>query len=244
MVQPSSKGYRAGLADVKEMRFDSPHHDHPAGRLLDTLFRRFSVIDNEAAFLEAGFKIRATRKRTFMRVATHPTLAGYVFKVFFVEEQSREREKSSGWANLAARCKQAERIRRIIRKHAFQHFRVPQKWLFPTPPHPACGPDNQPTILVAEFQDLVPQDENEHAWRHSITEDHLHELYAILEGAGGVSSRPDNIALTRQGWFAFIDTEYSHYFHDYESIAPYLSRRMRQYWSGLMRAAGSEAMAP
>jgi hypothetical protein len=55
-----------------------------------------------------------------------------------------------------------------------------------------------------------------------------------------VSSRPDNIALTKQGQFAFIDTEYSRYFHDYESIAPYLSRQMRQYWSNLVRRRASE----
>ena len=173
-----------------------------------------------------------------MRVATHPALREYVFKVFFVEEQGCEREKSCGWKSFTVRCNQAERIRRVIQEEAFRHFRVPRKWLFHTPRHPWCSPDDQPAILVAEFQDLVPREDNERAWRHSVTEGHLHELYAVIEGAGGVSSRPDNIALTRQGWFAFIDTEYPPDLHDYESIAPYLSREMRQYWSSLIRRAG------
>jgi hypothetical protein len=209
-----------------------------ARMLLEKLFHHSDAIDNEAAFLEAGFKIRSKKERSLMRVATHPALAGYVFKVFFVEEQGRVREKPCGWTSFTIRCKQAELIRRVIDEQAFRHFKVPRKWLFRTPTHPACSPDDQPAILVAEFQDLLPSDENEGAWRHSLTEDHLHELYVILELAGGVSSRPDNIALTRQGRFAFIDTEYSRYFHDYESIAPYLSRQMRQYWSNLVRQAG------
>jgi hypothetical protein len=212
-----------------------PLSDHLGRMLFQKLFHHSEAIDNEAAFLEAGFKIRSKNERSLMRVATHPAFVGYVFKVFFVEEQGRMREKPCSWKNFTVRCIQAERIRRVIDEQAFRHFTVPRKWLFRVPPHPACSPDDQPAILVAEFQDLLPSDENERAWRYSLTEDHLHELYIILELAGGVTSRPDNIALTRQGQFAFIDTEYSRYFHDYESIAPYLSRQMRQYWSNLVR---------
>ena len=212
--------------------------DHLASMLLQKLFRRSDAIDNEAAFLQAGFKVRSKNSRSLMRVATHPALRRYVFKVFFAEEQGREREKPCDWKNFTVRCYQAERIRRVIHEQAFRHFRVPRKWLFHTPRHPSSSPDDQPAILVAEFQDLVPPDDNERAWRHSVTEDHLYQLYAVLERAGGVTSRPDNIALTRQGRFAFIDTEYRPNLHDYESIAPYLSRQMRQYWSSLIRRAG------
>jgi hypothetical protein len=207
--------------------------DHPAGRLLERLFRRSSLIDNEAAFLSAGFEIRTKRPRSLMRVATHPMLAGYVFKIFFVDEQERQREKSRGWKGFVARCDRAERIRRVIQDHRIQHFKVPRKWLFRAPHHSSCVPDDQPTILVAEFQDLLSQGESEHAWLHSVTENHLDELYAIINRAGGTSYRPNNIPLTRQGWFAFIDTEHSNDRHDYESIAPYLSCRMREYWSNL-----------
>jgi hypothetical protein len=66
----------------------------------------------------------------------------------------------------------------------------------------------------------------------------LQELYGILHKAGGVSARPENIALTKQGWFAFIDTEHSRHYHDYENVVPYLSPRMRQYWSALVSAGG------
>jgi hypothetical protein len=168
-----------------------------------------------------------------MRVAIHPMIAGYVFKVFFVDERKREREKSSGWKGFVARCNRAEQIRRVIQEHRIQHFKVPRKWLFRVPRHLSCDPDDHPVILVAEFQDLFSQKESEYAWLHSVTESHLDELYTIINCAGGTSYRPDNIPLTRQGWFAFIDTEHFTDRHDYESIAPYLSCQMREYWSNL-----------
>jgi hypothetical protein len=210
----------------------------PVGKLLETLLHRSGVIDNEAAFLEAGFEIRRKMARSLMRVATHAAVPGYVFKVFFVDERGCEREKSRGWKGFARRCDQAERIRRVIHGGDFQHFKVPRKWLFHTPPHPACGVDDQPAILVAEFQDLLLREDNERAWRHSIMEAHLDELYAIIERAGEASYRPDNIRLTREGRFAFIDTEHSSGEHDYDSILPYLSSRMSRYWSQLVGQAG------
>jgi hypothetical protein len=217
------------------MAFYSLPCAHPARLFLEMLFRRSSVIDNEGEFRRAGFEIRVKKLRSLMRVATHPALAGYVFKVFFVDERQCEREKSRGWKGLPNRCKQAERIRAIIREDGFQHFKAPRKWLFYPPYHPSCGFDDPPLILVAEYQDLLPRSDNEHAWLHSVTEAHLDELYAIINHAGGASYRPDNIVLTEQGQFAFIDTEHSSERRDYESITPYLSSQMRRYWSNLIQ---------
>ncbi len=208
---------------------------HPARALLETLCRRSSIIDNEGAFYEAGFEVRVKKLRSLMRVATHPALATYIFKVFFVEERKCEREKSRGWKGFPTRCRQADRICGVIQERGIRHFKVPHKWLFYPPYHPSCGLDDQPMILVAEYQDLLSRRENEHAWLNSVTEGHLDELYAIIDGAGGVSCRPDNIALTRQGQFSFIDTEHSSETRDYESITPYLTNRMCRYWADLTR---------
>jgi hypothetical protein len=107
------------------------------------------------------------KTRSLMRVASHPTLAGYVFKVFFVTERQCEREKSRGWENFPNRCKQDERIRAIIQEERFQHFKAPRKWLFHPPYHPSCGPNDQPLVLVAEYQDLLPRADNEHLTRRA-----------------------------------------------------------------------------
>jgi hypothetical protein len=209
--------------------------DHPARRLLDGLFCLSNIIENEAAFLGAGFEIRRKKRRSLMRVATHPMLPGYVFKTFFVDERDCERPKLHGWKGFDVRCKRAERIRQVIQEQRIQHFKVPMKWLFHAPHHSLCAPDDQPKILIAEFQELLSQEESDHAWLHGVTECHLAELYAIINRAGGTSYRPDNIPLTKQGSFAFIDTEHSTDGHDYESIAPYLSTQMRAYWSNLIK---------
>ena len=216
---------------------------HPARVLLETRFRCSSVIDNEEAFHESGFEVRVKKLRSLMRVATHPALAKYIFKVFFVEERQCEREKTRGWKGFATRCSRADRIRKVIQERGIQHFRVPRKWLFHPPHHPLCDLDDQPVILVAEYQDLVSRIENEHAWLNFVTESHLDELYAIIDRAGGVSCRPDNIALTKQGQFSFIDTEHSGETRDYESITPYLSQRMCNYWSSLTKEAPNNADA-
>jgi hypothetical protein len=208
---------------------------HPARKVLEIIFRRSSVIDNESAFQEAGFNTHIKKSRSLMRVASHPNLPGYIVKVFFIDERKLEREKSGGWRGFFGRCEAAKRIRVIIREGGIQHFQAPCKWLFYPPYHPSCGLDDQPVILIAEYQELVSPNENEQAWLNMVTEVHLDELYKIIAGAGGASYRPDNIPLTKCGKFAFIDTEYSHEEHDYDSITPYLTAKMNQYWQRLRK---------
>lgn len=207
---------------------------HPARDVLDYLFRRPDVIDNDSTFHAAGFETRVKKSRSLMRVAAHPALPKYLFKVYLVDERQLEREKPRGWRGFASRCKGAERICRIICDQKLRHFQVPRKWQFLLPTyHPACGPDDQPVVLVVEHQDLFLRDENEHAWRNGILEHHLDELFAIIHGAGGASYRPDNICLTKQRKFAFVDTEHTGDQRDYETISQYLSPRMREYWVAL-----------
>jgi hypothetical protein len=204
---------------------------HPARDALGILFGRPDVIDNDSTFQAAGFEIRVKQSRSLMRVAAHPALPEYLFKVYFVDERLHEREKPRGWSGFARRCQNAERIYNIIRENGLQYFQVPRKWLFLLPAHhSACSPDDQPVILVAERQDLVSRAENEQAWLNAIAERHLDELHTIIQGAGGSSYRPDNIPMTKQGKFTFIDTEHAGDQPDYESIRQYLSSRMRQYW--------------
>lgn len=207
---------------------------HPARDVLDYLFRRPDVIDNDSTFHAAGFETRVKKSRSLMRVAAHPALPKYLFKVYLVDERQLERKKPRGWRGFANRCQGAGRIGKIIRDQRLRYFQVPRKWqMFLPTHHPACGPDDQPVILIAERQELLSRNENEHAWRNAIVEQHLDELYTIIHGAGGASYRPDNIRLTKQGKLAFIDTEHTGDQRDYESISQYLAPRMREYWLAL-----------
>ena len=207
---------------------------NPARGALELIFRSPSVISNESTFCAAGFQIQIRKWRSLMRVAIHPSAPQYLFKVYFVDERRCEREKRRGWEGFVNRCRNAEKIRGIIRECGLRYFQVPHKWLFVSSiQHPACSRDDQPVVLVAERLNLVPDAENEQAWLHSITERHLDELYMIIQGAGGSSYRPDNIRLVKQGKFAFIDTEHTGDQPDYESISQYLAPRMREYWLAL-----------
>ena len=119
MVQPTSKGHRAGITDVKAMSPYSLPCDHPAARFLETLLPCSRVIDSEAAFLAAGVEIRKEQDRSLLRIATHPMPARYVFKIFPADERECEREKSCRWKGFVARCNQAEGIRQVFRNDAF-----------------------------------------------------------------------------------------------------------------------------
>jgi hypothetical protein len=209
---------------------------HPARTVLEHLFSCSRVIRNESTFHEAGFVTHVQKLRSLMRVAIHPALPEYIFKVFLVDERQCEREKPRGWKSFHIRCIGAERIRRIIQERRVQHFQVPRKWLFYPAHDPSCSVDDQPMILVAEYEDLVSRQCNEHAWFSGLTESHLDELYTIIDCAGGASYRPDNIPLTKKGTFSFIDTEHSCERPDYDSIVPYLSPRMRRYWTTLIQS--------
>ena len=223
------------------MNFHLLPSTHPASDAINVLFSPQGVIDNDSNFNAAGFEIHVKKSRSLMRVATHPALPQYVFKVHFVDERLCKREKPCGWKDFPIRCERAGRIDRIIRERGFQYFHVPRKWLFVIPAsHPACGLDDQPVVLIAERQDLVSRSDNEQAWLNAIAERHLDELYWIIQGAGGASYRPDNIRLTKQGKFTFIDTEHSCHEADFESISSYLAPSKRQYWLGLFHPVSQD----
>ena len=140
------------------------------------------------------------------------------------------------------RCIGAEKIRRVITKKNFTHFVVAEKYIYPLPAHPSPPSNGLYTrhfaILLAEDMQLVPKSENLRAWKTVITREHLHELYTIMTAARGSSYRPDNICYTRNGKFAFIDTEYPSSGPDYTSIRPHLSPKMQRYWDRLIKHGG------
>jgi hypothetical protein len=206
--------------------------NHPAKPALDAIFLSTRATKDEATFRASGFTTLFTKSRSFIRVARHLSLPGYLLKVYLDSEQRQKRKRAS-WEWLVLRCEGAEKIRKIIEKKKITHFQVPGKWLYPLPPHPDCTSMEQPFLLIVDDMKLVSNAENEAAWKTVITREHLNELYLIITKAGGSSYRPDNIWLTKHGKFAFIDTEYPRQKFDYNSIPSYLSPEMRSYWANL-----------
>jgi hypothetical protein len=209
--------------------------NHPAKPTLDAIFISKRATKDEATFQASGFTTLYARSRSFIRVARHPSLPGYLLKVYLDSEQRQKRNRT-GLERLVFRCEGAEKIRKIIQKRKIKHFQVPGKWLYPLVSHSDCTSMEQPFLLIVDDMDLVSKAENNTAWKTVITREHLNELYWIITKAGGASYRPDNIWLTKHGKFAFVDTEYPRQKVDYKNIASYLSDEMRGYWANLTQS--------
>lgn len=214
---------------------------HPMRKILDSLCHKQRITADEETFARAGFKTLKTGPRSFVRVARHPQLPGYLVKVFLDTVLEEKRGKAS-WKWLVQRCEGAEKIRAVIHKKKIKNFVVARKWIYCFPEEPSPPLDEAHTrhlaLLLVTDMHLVPKDENLHAWKTIITPEHLDELYTILSRARGSSYRPDNIAYTKKGKFAFIDTEYPSHGPDYDSIRKYLSPEMLEYWDKIVKNGG------
>ena len=209
--------------------------NHPGKSALDAIFLSGRATKNASTFRACGFVTLFRQSRSFIRVARHPSLPGYLLKVYLDSEQ-RQKRKRAGWEWLLRRCEGAEKIRQILVKNRIKYFQVPEKWLYPLPSHCESTSSKQPFVLLVEDMHLVSREKNNLAWKSLITKEHLDELYLIITRAGGSSYRPANIWLTRHGKFAFIDTEYPAQKCDYNSISSSLSPEMRNYWEYLTRS--------
>lgn len=211
-------------------------NDHPAKAELDAIFSSSRVSLDISTFTAAGFNVLATQPRSFIRVASHPLLPGYLVKVY-LDDEVREKHRIPYWKWLTKRCEGAKKIAGVIKKKKIKLFKVAQKWIYPlplaneVPATPQYAP--KAILLLVENMELVPEAENLEAWRTKITQEHLNELYTITVMAGGGSYRPDNIAFSKDGKFAFIDTEYPGSVPDLNVITQFLSSEMQDYWNSL-----------
>lgn len=209
--------------------------DHPLTPILDSIFLSSRPLYNSKTFKAAGFVSKFIQPRSFIRVASHDLMPGYLFKVY-LDSELRQKRKIPGWKWFANRAKNARVIEDFIRSNGIKHFVVPKKWIYPTPLSdrsqiPGKGKYSiKNEILVVEDMQLVSKKENKKAWKSVITKEHLDEFLAIIRHAGGASYRADNVAFTKHGTFAFIDTEYTNQHSKARSILPYLSPKMREYW--------------
>lgn len=210
--------------------------NHPIKPCLDAIFNNQRATLDGDTFSSAGFMSKFIQPRSFIRVASHPSIPGYLVKVY-LDDELRIKKNIPGWKWLTNRAKNAKTIRRYIKQNNCKYFIAPNKWIYPLPANPtppvsdAYARKNE--ILVVEDMNLVPEDENLDAWKTIITKEHLVELYGIITNASGSSYRADNVAYTTCGKFAFIDTEYAHKDPNFNTIHHYLSPEMGDFWKKL-----------
>jgi hypothetical protein len=212
---------------------------HPLFPILESIFTLQRVTFNADALAKAGFITKFIQPRSYIRVVSHPSMPGYLFKLY-LDDDLRLKKFIPGWKWLVNRVKNARKIRKFIQKNNIRHFTVPRKSLYvlpekPLPPMKRGKYAPKWEILVVEDMNLAPQEENLHAWKRKITKKHLDEFHSIIKAVGGNSYRATNVPLTKEGKFAFIDTEYNEKRVDTASIKPYLSRKMARYWKKLTK---------
>lgn len=215
--------------------------DHPAKNLLDHIFSFSRFTADDQTLLDADFEILSIQPRSYVRILKHPLLPDFLFKAY-VDAETRKKKNLDSWQWLVKRCEGAAAVRHIIKKKKIKFFTVPDKWIYLLPetllpPDKYSPPPHLALLLVTDMR-LASSKECLYAWKHQITKEHLDELYQIISYAKGSSYRPDNIPLTIDGTFAFIDTEYPSHKPDYDSIKSYLCPEMSLYWEKLTQRGG------
>ncbi len=208
--------------------------DHPIKPLLDAIFSASRATATESTLLEAGFEIIAHMPRSFVIVARHPAIPGYVFKLY-LDEELRCKDNIPNYVWLTRRCVGAERIRNLIKDKKLRYFEVPDKWLylFPLELEP-YGSNPQPLLLIATDMELQSDAVTQYAWRSMIKKKHLRELYAVLKRGYGSTGLDGNVPFTKHQKFAFTDTEHPIRVHNLRRIKPHLSKEMWEYWKELI----------
>lgn len=212
---------------------------HPIRPVLDRIFSKTRVIENDQTLQAAGFTILFSQKRSRIRVVHHPRLKGYLLKVYPDSEQA---VLDSGWKRLAIRCIIAQKIKAIIARKKIKNFVVADKWLYRLPTPHTVQPHQQPVLLVVKNMNIYDQKASKEAWRTKPTRKVVRELYAILRHGYGSSKLHANLPYTRSGKFAFIDTEYEKRPISFSHARLFLPPSMRPYWDSLVKKEGGRVL--
>jgi hypothetical protein len=112
--------------------------DHPMKRVLDSIFSKSRAIENKRSLRQAGFTILFSQKRSFILVAKHPKVPGYLFKIY-PDSANIYKDHMVGWELFTTRCAVAKKIGSIIKENKLRYFTVADKWLYPLPIMPKAN---------------------------------------------------------------------------------------------------------
>lgn len=207
---------------------------HPSKAILDSLFIYSRVVMNETSLIASGFEVLMTTPHTYVTLARHPLVPGYLFKIYLDSEQ-RKKDDRPGWEWLLRRCQGAANIRRVIKEEKIKNFLIPDKWLYPLPYLPLSTESKQePVILLVTDMQLVSGKMTRAAWKAATKQD-LNELHSILSKGYGSAFLTANVPYTQFKKFAFVDTEHPQRNIDLANVIPFLSEEMRPYWYSLIK---------
>lgn len=210
--------------------------NHPLKPSLDQIFYSNQATRNDEEFEKAGFITLFHQPRSYIRVASHKNLPGYLVKAN-LDTDIKQKGGHPSWEWFVRRCIIARKIQEIITLNEIKHFVVPQKYLYLLPEYPVMDDPKlcrKYFVLIVEKMKLVSDEENRTKWLQDITEEHLDELYTILCHLPNMTIRASNIMFTNDHKLAFIDTEYVRKAPNFDRLNQYLSPEMQAYWKRKM----------
>lgn len=208
--------------------------DHPAKAKLDKIFRK-RVILNKESLLDADFNIVKLGKPRRPKIVSHPSLDGYLLKLYFDNQLDIDETH-----NFMKRIQGAELAKEIIEENNLEDFFVvPGKWLYPLPLSPLPPNSNhyeqKNFVLIVDKINCYKREYNKECWRTCFTHELVFALYTLLEEGGySDSTFVFNLPFTKDGKIAMIDTEiYNSWPINYNRLDSYFSREMEDYWISL-----------
>lgn len=220
--------------------------NHPIKPQLDAIFSKPvspNRVCNQARptstpehFKAAGFFRSKLKRSTPLMTGLHPQLKGY-----FIKAYADSTPGCDEWMPFVNRIRGADEIRTYIERHGLVLFKVPRKWLYILPIEPLSSIESaRMFILVAEKMNVLDDSGNYFAWKTKITHEMLDQLFQVIVEVGlSDSVYPDNVMLTKDGKFAFIDTEAfgnPNAIDHLPILLRYLSPQMQAYWSQLIES--------
>lgn len=201
---------------------------HKLKPILDSIFTKKSILKCKKSFIEAGFKTISLRWRGSLRVAKHPLVKGYLFKMYLRSETPFSLSNCN--QRLVQRCKSATIVRKIIERHQIQHFTVPEKWLYKV----NISSGKLAYVLLVQDMRLASKSKCKKAWSNKINRRSLRELYTIFRSGYGSLALLENIPYTKDRNFSFVDVEFSPREFKLNRINRYLSPKLRPVWKKII----------
>lgn len=205
----------------------------PLRKTLDKIFSSPYMLKNSATFRAAGFETISFRRMSKnLRVAKHPLIPGYLFKLYLSDESVQSFQKEQ--TGLIRRAYIASEIRKIIQTENLTSITVADKWLYKLPQTGRKGVKNGYVLVVKDMQ-LVTLKKSQKTWRSKATQQHLKELHHILGAGYGSLSIARNIPYTKSKKFACIDTEYSKQKFALKNVKRHLSKKNKKIWKKICK---------
>lgn len=87
----------------------------PIANILNPIFSSSRPTFNSSTLEQAGFQILHKQPRSYIIVARHPAVPGYLFKMYY-DSDVRIKNNVPGWKWFVRRCAGAKLIRKVIDK--------------------------------------------------------------------------------------------------------------------------------